>query len=106
MSKVLVTGANGFLGAWVVRRLIEDGHQVLALVRKTSDVSELAGLEVKFVYGDVTDVYSLLENFKEVDSVFHLAGLIAYKRSERAAMEKVNVGGTANVIEACTILHA
>ncbi len=101
MSKVLVTGANGFLGAWVVRRLIEDGHQVIALVRKTSDVSELAGLEVKFVYGDVTDVYSLLENFKEVDSVFHLAGLIAYKRSERAAMEKVNVGGTANVIEAC-----
>jgi dihydroflavonol-4-reductase len=101
MSKVLVTGANGFLGSWVVKRLIEEGHEVLSLVRRTSDVSDLDGLNTKFVYGDVTDVHSLLENFKDVDSVFHLAGLIAYKRSERAAMERVNVGGTANVIEAC-----
>lgn len=101
MSKVLVTGANGFLGSWVVRRLLDEGHQVYSLVRKTSDLSELEGAATEYVYGDVTDLHSLLEAFKGMDSVFHLAGLIAYKKSERAMMEKVNVQGTANVVEAC-----
>jgi dihydroflavonol-4-reductase len=101
MSKVLVTGANGFLGSWVVRRLLQDGHHVYSLVRKTSDLSELEGVETKYLYGDVTDLHSLLEAFKGMDAVFHLAGLIAYKKSDRAMMEKVNVQGTQNVIEAC-----
>lgn len=100
MSKVLVTGANGFLGSWVVRRLLEEGHQVYSLVRKTSDLSELQGVPTEYLYGDVTDLHSLLASFEGIDTVFHLAGLIAYKRSERAMMEKVNVEGTSNVIEA------
>lgn len=101
MPKVLVTGANGFLGSWVVRRLVDEGHEVYSLVRKSSDLSELHGVATRFVHGDVTDLHSLLQAFQEMDSVFHLAGLIAYKRSERAMMEKINVVGTQNVIEAC-----
>lgn len=101
MSKVLVTGANGFLGSWVVRRLAEEGHQVFSLVRKSSDLSELKDAKTEYVYGDVTDLHSLLAAFQGMDTVFHLAGLIAYKRSDRAAMEKVNVQGTQNVVEAC-----
>ncbi|QDK36224.1 NAD-dependent epimerase/dehydratase family protein [Bdellovibrio sp. NC01] len=99
--KVLVTGANGFLGSWVTRALVNDGHEVYALVRANSDVSELDGVNCKFVHGDVTDILSLLEAFKGMDSVFHLAGVIAYKKSQRALMEKVNVQGTANVVEVC-----
>jgi dihydroflavonol-4-reductase len=101
MPKVLVTGANGFLGSWVVRRLLAEGHQVFSLVRKTSDLSELDGVATEYVYGDVTDLRSLLNTFQGMDSIFHLAGVIAYKKSDRAMMEKVNVQGTANVIEAC-----
>jgi dihydroflavonol-4-reductase len=101
MSKVLVTGANGFLGSWVTRRLVEDGHETYALVRKSSDLSELRGIHCQLKYGDVTDLHSLLEAFQGIDAVFHLAGLIAYKRSERARMERINVEGTANVLEAC-----
>lgn len=100
MAQVLVTGANGFLGSWLVRRLLSDGHQVRCLVRPTSDLSELQGLACEYVHGDVTNLDSLLAACKEQSAVFHLAGLIAYKRSERAAMERINVGGTANVIEA------
>lgn len=99
--KVLVTGANGFLGSWVTRALVNDGHEVYALVRANSDVSELDGVNCKFVHGDVTDILSLLEAFKGMDSIFHLAGVIAYKKSQRALMEKVNVQGTANVVEVC-----
>lgn len=101
MKKVLVTGANGFLGSWVTRALVNEGHEVYALVRPKSDVSELDGVNCKYIHGDVTDVHSLLEAFKGMDSVFHLAGVIAYKRSQRPLMDKVNVEGTANVVSVC-----
>ena len=101
MKKVLVTGANGFLGSWVTKALLEDGHDVYALVRPKSDLSELEGVKCKYVHGDVTDVHSLLEATKGMDTVFHLAGVIAYKKSQRAQMDKVNVQGTANVIAVC-----
>lgn len=101
MKKVLVTGANGFLGSWLTKALLAEGHDVYALVRPKSDLSELDGVNCKFVHGDVTDVHSLLEATKDMDTVFHLAGVIAYKKSQRAQMDKVNVGGTANVIAVC-----
>lgn len=99
--RVLVTGANGFLGNWLTRSLIEDGHETFALVRKSSDLSELKGATCKFVYGDITDPASLEVAFKDIDTVFHTAGLVAYRQSDRSMMEKVNVTGTQNVIEAC-----
>ncbi|MFS4459052.1 NAD-dependent epimerase/dehydratase family protein [Bdellovibrio sp. HCB2-146] len=99
--KVLVTGANGFLGSWLTRELVNQGLDVYALVRPKSDISELNGVNCKYLHGDVTDVHSLLEAFKGIDTVFHLAGVIAYKKSDRALMEKVNVGGTQNVVEVC-----
>jgi dihydroflavonol-4-reductase len=101
MSKVLVTGANGFLGSWVTRHLVQQGHEVIALVRKTSDLSELQGVDCQFSYGDITDSVSLEQAAKGREYVFHLAGLIAYKASERNKMELINVQGTKNVIDAC-----
>lgn len=99
--KVLVTGANGFLGSWVTRSLVNEGHEVYALVRPKSDISELKGVACKYVHGDVTDIPSLLEACKGMDAVFHLAGVIAYKKSDRALMEKVNVQGTENIVQVC-----
>lgn len=101
--KALVTGANGFLGAWLTKRLIREGYQVSALVRKSSDLSELEGVNPHYVYGDVTDLESLKTAFQGQDIVFHLAGLIAYKKSDNEKLEKINVGGTRNVVEACLI---
>jgi len=100
MSKVIVTGANGFLGSWVTKKLIEDGHAVSVLVRKNSDLTELKNLNCQYLYGDVTDADSLQTAFKNTEYVFHLAGLIEYKKSQRSRMEKVNVQGTQNVIHA------
>lgn len=100
--KLLVTGSNGFLGAHICRRFLAEGHQVTALVRKGSDLSELDGIKVQFAYGDVTHKASLLESFKGHDHVIHAAGVVAYKKKDRSLMEKVNVHGTENVVEACT----
>lgn len=99
--KVLVTGANGFLGSWLTRELVKQGYETYALVRPKSDLSELAGVNCKYLHGDVTDVHSLLEAFKGIDTVFHLAGVVAYKKSDRAQMERINVQGTQNVVEVC-----
>ncbi len=103
--KVLVTGANGFLGAWLTKKLLDEGHQVKALVRKNSDLSELSNCKPQFALGDVTDRNSLLENFKDQEIIFHLAGVISYKKKDRQLMETVNVDGTKNVIAACTALE-
>lgn len=99
--KTLITGANGFLGAWVTRRLLEEGHEVTALVRKNSDLSELQGCSPRFAYGDVTDKNSLQAAFKGRQQIFHLAGVVAYREADRPLMDKVNVRGTQNVVEAC-----
>lgn len=101
MTKVVVTGANGFLGGWLCERLVQEGLEIHALVRKSSDLSELKGISVKLVYGDILNAESLNQAFKGVDSVFHLAGLIAYKKSEREKMQLANVVGTQNVVNAC-----
>lgn len=98
--KVVITGANGFLGSWLTRTLAEIGYDVHVLVRPTSDLSELEGLKYKKSIGDVTDPKSLSKAFEGADGVFHLAGIIAYKKQQRALMEQVNVEGTRNVLDA------
>ncbi len=101
MAKILVTGGNGFLGSWTVRKLIDQSHDVYCLLRPQSDTSELKGLKFHRMNGDVTHLDSLMKAFQGMDGVFHLAGLVAYKAAERKNMERVNVQGTKNVIEAC-----
>ncbi len=100
--KTIVTGANGFLGSWLCKRLLDEGHEVTALVRKTSDLSEIEHLKLNYEYGDVTNKASLQTAFKNKDYVFHLAGLIAYKKADRPMMDKVNIGGTQNVVDVLT----
>lgn len=101
MKKVLVTGANGFLGSNLCKKLIELDFQVSVLVRKNSDVSELTDLPVNYFYGDIANFNSLLEATKGIHTVFHLAGLISYKKYDREKMNLINVQGTKNVVEAC-----
>ncbi|MDZ4083868.1 MAG: SDR family NAD(P)-dependent oxidoreductase [Bdellovibrionales bacterium] len=101
--KVLVTGATGFLGYWMTRRLLDEGMEVRVLVRnrhKLEDLTALPGKSLEVAEGDITNYDSLEKACAGVQGVFHLAGLIAYSRSQRAAMEEVNVQGTKNLLKA------
>lgn len=101
--RALVTGGNGFLGAHLIEKLLAEGIDVVAFVRRSSQMTELSSKsKLKFLYGDITDKESIIEALKksEADVVFHLAGYVGYKKSERALMEKINVAGTANTLEA------
>ncbi len=99
--KVLVTGATGFLGGWLVRRLLDEGHEVRIIKRPQSSLDEITNLKLDIKPGDVTDEASLIEACRGMDSVFHLAGLVAYSKAQRAMMERVNIQGTSNVVQAC-----
>lgn len=98
--KVLVTGANGFLGSWLTKRLCDEGHDVTVLVRGSSDLAEIEHLPIEKRFGDVSDMESLYSGFRGQEVIFHLAGVVAYRKSERPLMERVNVRGTRNVVTA------
>ncbi len=97
--KILVTGANGFIGSNLVKRLVSEGHQVKSLVRKTSDLTFLDGVSTELVYGDISHPQSLEQALQDVDQVFHVAGLAAdwgpYK-----LFHNINFVGTQNVAKA------
>ena len=101
--KTLVTGATGFIGRHLVRRLVKEGRSVTCLVRETSDVKFLEELGVELVYGDVLDGDSLENIVKDDDIsvIYHLAGAV-YSRVSRDYY-KVNVLGTENLLKACNI---
>jgi nucleoside-diphosphate-sugar epimerase len=100
--EALITGASGFLGSALSRRLVADGHRVRALVRPASDASTLDGTGVQRVSGDVTDPGSLGRAVEGVEVVFHLAGL--RRAPERSAFFRVNAEGTRTVCD--TMLRA
>lgn len=98
--RALVTGAGGFVGNHVVRVLLEAGHEVRALVLPREPRTNLAGLDAEIVTGDVTDRGSVEAAMRGVDAVFHLAAIYALWLRDPERMWRVNVEGTANVLDA------
>src|SRR5262249_7226510 len=97
--KALVTGAAGFIGAHVVRALVEAGHAVRALHLPTDDLRALRGVDVERVIGDVTDRASVRAAVRGADWVFHLAALYSLWTRDPWRMRRVNVHGTRIVLE-------
>ncbi|MBI3268793.1 MAG: NAD-dependent epimerase/dehydratase family protein [Planctomycetes bacterium] len=98
--KNLVTGASGFIGAAVVRHLLAQGEEVRVLVRKESDPSNVRGLQLEVVQGDLLDKEGLREAVKGCRRVYHVAALYALWVPDPRAMYEANVTGTRNVLEA------
>jgi nucleoside-diphosphate-sugar epimerase len=98
--RTLVTGASGFLGSRIAAQLLQRGHSVRALVRKTSDLRRLAGLSVDLREGDVVDRASVAAAVEGVDVVFHSAAVYEIGTSDENKMTRVNVEGTRHVLEA------
>ena len=108
MGSVLVTGADGFIGSHLVERLVGAGHQVRALVQYNSfnswgwlDHSPVAGM-IEVIAGDVRDAQFCHGSVRGVDTVFHLAALIAIPYSYAApdSYIETNVRGTLNICQA------
>ncbi len=99
MKIALVTGINGFIGSNLAERLLNEGWKVRGLVRKTSDLKFLKGLDIEYYYGDITEPNTLDEPMKGVYQVFHVAALSSdWGHYEK--FYKINVEGTLNVAKA------
>jgi dihydroflavonol-4-reductase len=98
--RALVTGSNGLIGSNIVRALVRQGHEVCALVRPTSDLRGLHGLQVQQIHGDVLNRGSLETAMVGCDLVFHTAGIFSYWAEDQAHLESVVLEGTRNAVEA------
>ena len=97
--RILLTGGSGFLGSHIAEQLDQQGADVRALVRPTSDTRFLEGLEhVTLLSGALSDEDSLLAATEGVDGIIHAAGLVKARRP--ADFHRTNEQGTANLLDA------
>ncbi|NIJ53523.1 NAD-dependent epimerase/dehydratase family protein [Dyadobacter arcticus] len=101
--KVLITGATGLVGSAVARRFLSDNYEVLALYRRGADRSLLSDVDsrVNWVEGDIMDISSLENAMEGVDFVVHTAAVVSFIPKDRKIMYRVNVEGTANLVNVC-----
>jgi dihydroflavonol-4-reductase len=100
-STVLVTGGTGFVGAYVIRDLVNEGYVVKALRRKPVipfyiDADILR--HVEWIDCDILDLYGLQESMRGVDAVIHTAAKVSFHEKDKSELFSTNIEGTANVV--------
>jgi dihydroflavonol-4-reductase len=95
---VLITGASGFVGSAVLRRLLADNVAVRALVRPDSDRRNLHGLDVELVTGDLGDRASLARAVRGCEALFHVAADYRLWTRDTEAMMRTNIGGSRDIV--------
>jgi dihydroflavonol-4-reductase len=99
MPRVFVTGGTGFIGANLVRLLLQEGYGVRALVRPQSCLDNLQGLDIERVQGDLNDPH-LAKQMQGCQFLFHVAAHYSLWQADRDALYQHNVLGTRNVLAA------
>ena len=113
---IFVTGGTGLLGAHLLFDLVSKGNKVRALKRESSNIEVVKKVfgyysndstlfdKIEWVEGNTLDIVSLDEALQAVKTVYHCAAVVSFNPKERDEMMKINIEGTANVVNAC--LHA
>lgn len=111
---ILITGGTGLVGSHILLDLCKMGKPVRALYRPTADrelvrkifnyyssANDALYNTIQWVEGDINDVISLEDAMNGVDYVYHCAALVSFNKRDREKLEKINVEGTTNVVNAC-----
>jgi nucleoside-diphosphate-sugar epimerase len=109
---VLVTGGTGLVGAHLLLHLIENGETVRAIYRNSSSVEKTKSLfslykkeslfeNIQWIQADITDTPSLEIAFEDIDYVYHCAALISFDPKDEELIRKINIEGTANIVNFC-----
>lgn len=113
---ILVTGATGLVGSHILLNLLKAGNKVKAIHRNGSDLQGVKRVfayylpmeEAEFLFGEIiwipaslTDIPALSEAFKDINKVYHCAALVSFNSKDTAALRKINIEGTANIVNLC-----
>ena len=99
---ILLTGATGFLGRETLKVLKREGLEVRALLRNPATIiDDPLFKNVDIVEGDLSDILSLERSIAGIDEVIHTAAMVSFRKRDREIMHKVNVEGTANLVNVC-----
>lgn len=101
-QRILVTGGSGLLGSYLIESLNARGLHVRALHRSIPPKLRLTNpAAVEWVYGEVLDVISIDEAMEGITEVYHCAAVVSFHPKRLREMHRINVDGTANIINAC-----
>lgn len=109
---VLVTGGTGLIGSHLLLHLLENGESVRAIYRTEKHIVKTKSLfdyyfksdlfsKIDWIQADILDIPSLEIAFKNIDSVYHCAGFISFDPKDEQQLRKVNIEGTANIVNFC-----
>jgi nucleoside-diphosphate-sugar epimerase len=102
-GRVLVTGGTGFLGAYIIHQLVDEGWSVRAIRRNNNLPAFIPAAileKVEWVTGDIEDIIGLTENMEGMDAIVHSAAKVSFSRRDRGELYHTNIEGTANVVNA------
>lgn len=115
---ILVTGSTGLVGSHLIYDLLRKGYEVKALVRKSSNTDKILQVfklysdeaetlfnQIEWVKGDVTDITTLSDALEGVEQVYHTAALVSFNPKDKKEIYRVNVDGTANLVNLCLELN-
>jgi len=109
---VLVTGATGLVGSHLVLHLLENGDDVSAIYRSEKSIEKTKSLfklyhkesffdKIHWIQADINDIPSLEIAFQNIDYVYHCAAFISFEPTDEEKIRKVNIEGTANIVNFC-----
>ncbi|MDX1546758.1 MAG: complex I NDUFA9 subunit family protein [Rhodothermales bacterium] len=96
---VYLTGANGFVGSYILRELVAQGHTARCLLRDPSEPLAVEGDAVERVKGDVTKPKTFAGTMRGCDAVIHLVGIIDEKPAQGVTFEAIHYEGTKHVVD-------
>jgi nucleoside-diphosphate-sugar epimerase len=109
---ILVTGATGLVGSHLLVALLQEKEEVKALYRSNAQIEKTKKVfahknqldlfdNIQWIKGDITDIPSLEKAFEKVTHVYHCAAVVSFEPKEEEKIRKVNIEGTANVVNCC-----
>jgi len=105
MKKVLITGANGFLGSNIAREFFRLGYEVKLMMRATADRTAVADIPCEVYHGDIHNPKHVYNAVKGCNYVVHAASITEQWGVSFKEYESVNVTGTKNVVQACLLYN-